>query len=190
MLLNEVSIRDGDLLPRRTRLRYPHNINGCCCCKSSCYRCRCSCECCCCRCGRSPGSCNLSAPKFYNSPAAAVLADAQHCYSEFLAAAAAPVAADITADPAWLHRLPQCRLVCCICCCCTMTSTFEVVSSWLERGVPAATVTDAGAGAAASTPLASAAAAAAAAAGADCFATSAHRNSNTPLQLARSCCAC
>ena len=109
MLLNEVSIRDGDLLPRRTRLRYPHNINGCCCCKSSCYRCRCSCECCCCRCGRSPGSCNLSAPKFYNSPAAAVPADAQHCHSEFLAAAAAPVAADITADPAWLHRLRQCR---------------------------------------------------------------------------------
>ena len=57
------------------------------------------------------------------------------------------------------------------------------MSSCLERGVPAATVTDAGAGAAASTLLASAAAAGAAAAGADCFATSSHRNSNTPLQL-------
>ena len=53
----------------------------------------------------------------------------------------------------------------------------------LEQGVSAATVTDDGAGVAASTRLASAAAAAAAAAGADCFATSAHRNSNTPMQL-------
>ena len=32
-------------------------------------------------------------------PAAAVLADAQHCYSKFFTAAAAPITADVAAEP-------------------------------------------------------------------------------------------
>ena len=57
-------------------------------------------------------SCNFSAPKFYNSPAAAVPADAQPYYSEFLAAAAAPVAADIAADP--VHATPPAAMSPCL----------------------------------------------------------------------------
>ena len=57
-------------------------------------------------------SCNFSAPKFYNSPAAAVPADAQPYYSEFLAAAAAPVAADIAADP--VHAAPPAAMSPCL----------------------------------------------------------------------------
>ena len=59
---------------------------------------KCCCSCCCCG---SQLSCNLSVPKFYHTPAAAVPAEAQHCYSEFRVAVVVPVAAEIAADPVY-----------------------------------------------------------------------------------------